>query len=80
LLKILKPDLISRDIRHNSEEEERVKLIIIKEKDLLFKIIISITLLNIDSFQELHAEKLFARLLMQLLKVIELLLKLILQN
>jgi len=74
--KYTKTTLISRDSKLNSEEEEKVKLIITPEKDCAFKTKINITPPNIDLFPDSPITKLSVKLSMPLSKVTRLLLKL----
>ena len=71
---------IQRDIKLNSEGEELVKPISIKEKDLFFKERTNIILLNIDLLFVEQIKELFAKLCGQQLKEIKLKPKLIHSN
>jgi len=62
--------LISKDSKLNSEEEEKVKPIIMPEKDWLHRIKINITHTNIDLLSESPALKLLLKSFIQPSKVI----------
>jgi hypothetical protein len=79
-LRFIKTTLISRDIKLNTEEEERVKLITMPEKDLPCKIKINTTPTNTDWFLELPQEKLSLKLFILHLLVTEFYVKLTQQN